>query len=95
MTDSITKLISLGLGVLALTKDKAEQIVEQLVEQGEITKEEGKGLVHELIKRGEKSEVEIKKRIEKTMKDMLEKLDVPTRKEVDKLKAEIRKLKKK
>lgn len=94
MKDLLNTILSLGLGTLAMTKEKAEEIVDELIKQGNIGREEGTNLVSELIKKGEKSEAEIKMRIEKILHDMLAKIDVPTRKEITELRTEIDQLKK-
>lgn len=94
MKEVLKTMLNLGLGTLVMTKEKAEQLVAELIKQGDISKDEGMSLVGELIEKGKKSEVEIKSKIEKTLQDMLSKLDIPTRKEISDLKAEINRLKK-
>lgn len=51
MKDLLNTMLSLGLGTLAMTKEKAEEIVDELIKQGNIGKEEGTNLVNELIKK--------------------------------------------
>lgn len=94
MKEILRTMLNLGLGTLVMTKEKAEQLVAELIKQGDISKDEGMSLVGELIEKGKKSEVEIKLEIEKTLQGMLSKLDIPTRKEISDLKAEINRLKK-
>lgn len=94
MKEALRTLLNFGLGTLVITKEKVEQLVAELIKQGDISKDEGTSLVGELIEKGKKSEVEIKLKIEQTLQDMLLKLDVPTRKEISDLKTEINRLKK-
>ena len=95
MQGFLEKAVSLGLGALVTTKNKVKETVDELVKKGEIGQEEGKKLVGELIKRGEKSKKEIEAQIGKIVKIAIEKLDIPTRKELNAIKSEIEKLKKK
>ncbi|MCK4947180.1 MAG: hypothetical protein KAQ99_09900 [Candidatus Aureabacteria bacterium] len=88
-------LVNLGLGALVITKEKAEEVVNELVKKGEVGQEEGKELISKLIEKGEKSKKEIEDRIEKTVKDVVGKLDISTKKEIEELKFEIEELKKK
>lgn len=91
----VKSLLNLGLGVLAMTKEKAEEVVNELVKKGEVGQEEGKELISELIEKGEKSKKEIENQIEKMVKNAVEKLDISTKKEIEELKSEIEELKKK
>ena len=91
----LKSLLNLGLGALVMTKEKAEQVVSELVKKGEVGQEEGKELTNELIEKGEKSKKEIEAQIEKMVKSVVEKLDISTKKEIEELKSEIEELKKK
>lgn len=88
-------LVNLGLGALVITKEKAEEVVNELVKKGEVGQEEGKELISKLIEKGEKSKKEIENQIEKTVRNVVEKLDISTKKEIEELKSEIEELKKK
>ncbi len=95
MQDILKKALSLGLGALLVSKDKIEDVVNELVKKGELGQEEGKNLVNELIEKGEESVNEVEVKIEKIVKGIMEKLNLPTRKELDELKSEIEQLKEK
>ena len=88
-------LVNLGLGVMVMTKEKAEEVVNELVKKGEVGQDEGKELIHELIEKGEKSKKEVEDQIEKMVKDVVEKLDISAKKEIEELKSEIEELKEK
>jgi len=95
MQDLLKKALSLGFGALLVSKDKVEDVVNELVKKGELGQEEGKNLINELIEKGEASMSEMEVKIEKIVKGVMEKLNLPTRKELDELKAEIEQLKEK
>jgi len=95
MQDFLKKVFNLGLGVFAVTKEKVEEIVKELVKKGEVSQEEGKKLVNELLEKGEKSRKELEAQIEKIVKGIIERLDLATRKELNELKSEIEQLKEK
>ena len=48
LTESIRKLILAGIGAAAVTKEKAEAVLQELVKRGELTVEQGKVLNEEL-----------------------------------------------
>jgi len=95
MKDVLKNVVSLGLGALYVTKDKVEAVVGELVKKGEFGKEDAKQLIDELIAKGEKNRKDIEKYIEDTIKNIIEKLDIPTRKELNEIKIQLEELKKK
>jgi len=95
MSDLVKKTILIGLGILSLTREKAEKLAKDLVKRGELTKTEEAKFVKDLMEKAEKSRTEAEKRIEKIVEKTLKKLNIPTRKELDALKAKIDKLAKK
>ena len=95
MSDLIKKTILAGLGALSFSREKAEKLAKDLVKRGELAKTEEAKFVKDLMNRAEKSRVDIEKRIEKIVKEILVKLDIPTRKELEALKAKVNKLSKK
>ena len=65
--DGLKKLVLMGIGAAALTAEKSQQIVDELVKRGEITVEQGKELNQALKRNVKKSfddiaaEAEVKK----------------------------------
>jgi polyhydroxyalkanoate synthesis regulator phasin len=49
MSELLRKMGLIGIGVLAITEEKIEQAVNELIEKGEMNREEGKSLVQELL----------------------------------------------
>ncbi len=92
MPELIKKAILASLGVLSLTREKAKKLAEDLVKRGELAKTEESEFVKDLITQVEKSKVEVEKKIEKIVEKTLKKLNIPTRKELDTLKAKVDKL---
>lgn len=56
--DNVKKLLLAGIGAVAVTAEKSKDVLEELVEKGELTVEQGKALNEEL-----------KHNIKKTVKD--------------------------
>ena len=48
ITDGLKKLLLAGVGAVALTTEKAGELLHEMVEKGEITVEQGKALNQEL-----------------------------------------------
>ena len=96
--DGLKKIILMGIGAAAMTAEKSQQIVDELVKKGELTVEQGKELNQELKRNVKKSiddaaaaakekEAEAEKKaegLEKQISDM-------SAEELEKLKEAIRK----
>ena len=89
MKEFFTQLINLGLGAAAITRDAAQKLVNELIEKGEMTRKEGDEFIDKLAKRGQEAKKEFENKVEKVIQDILKKLKVPTRKEIDKIKQKL------
>jgi polyhydroxyalkanoate synthesis regulator phasin len=94
MKDILGKMMSLELGLLTVTRDRVKGVVDELIKVGDVSQDEGKKFMDDLIARGEKDKKELKAQLEVMVRDYLKSLDVPTRSEINELKAEITQLRK-
>jgi len=76
MTNSFEKSINLGLGLLMYSREKVEELVEDLVNKGEVSKKDARQFAGELIKRGEEQREELKKLIQSEVTKALEHVNV-------------------
>ncbi|MCL6629032.1 MAG: hypothetical protein K6U00_05470 [Armatimonadetes bacterium] len=76
MLDSVKRLLYFGIGAAALSADKARDLIDDLVKQGEMTAEEGKKIYEELISRGERERSELDNRIRGQVLQMLKDIGV-------------------
>ncbi len=95
MSDLITKTILTGLGLVSLTKEKAEELVKDLIKEGKVSESEGSKFVKKLLEKAEDSKKTIEKQMEKIVYDVLKKLNVPSRKDIIRLNSKIEELNKK
>jgi polyhydroxyalkanoate synthesis regulator phasin len=95
MLEISRKLLLAGIGAAALTKEKIEGIVRELIKQGEISKEEGIKLVKEVLQKGEEIQKILEAKIDVGINKAIEKLNIPTRKETQELRGKLEKLIKK
>ncbi len=92
MFDLLKKATLMGIGITSMTKDKIEGLAKEIVAEGKLSEEEGKKLVEDMLKQADEARNELESRVEKLVKSHLEKLDIQSRAEVEKLKARIKKL---
>jgi len=94
MIDLFKKTMVSGAGLALMAKDEAENMARDWARQSKMTEEEGKKFIEEiLIKYGETQD-KLEERVGKSVKEFLKKVDVVTGEEFNKLKKEIRELKK-
>ena len=95
MTDLVEKIILSGLGVLTITRKKAEEIAQELIKEGEISDSDEAKFVKDLMEKAKSSKTEIEEKIEKVVEKTLMKMNIPTRKELTQIEKKIDKLLKK
>ncbi len=89
MIDLLKKTILIGIGLASLTKEKMEELTDELVKKGEMSEKEGRELVDDLLNRSKEARKELDSRIEKIVADALDRFNVPNRKEIAELRQRI------
>ena len=95
MFDLIKKTMLIGIGLAAMTKEKAEELAKELIEKGELSEKEGKELVDEMLKKSEQAGKDLETKIEGVVQKALGKMDLASKKDVSQLAAKIERLEKK
>lgn len=95
MFDLFKKTVLMGLGAVTITKEKAEQIVDELVKKGELAKDERSKAIKDLLKKAEEQEKLLIDKVSAEVNKAIVKLGVPTKKDLERLEKKIDELKKK
>ncbi len=94
MQDWMKRMMLFGVGLAALTREKTEEFVKELVKKGELSEKEGRELVRELMEKSKKVTRDLEAKTEEMVAATLQRLNIPTRKELDELKERVAKLEK-
>ncbi len=94
MIESLRKLGLLGIGAIAITEEKVKQVVNELVEKGEMNAEEGKTLVHELLAEKKKQMQDFDEKISKDVQNAIGKSKIASKDDVSRLEDKITELEK-
>jgi polyhydroxyalkanoate synthesis regulator phasin len=94
MESLLGKFLLSGLGVLVLTEEKIEKLIEELSKKGEITPGESKELLTEIIEKGEEKKKEIEGKIREKVENILSQMNVATKNDIQKLEKRIETLEK-
>jgi len=93
--ESLRRVLLASVGVVALTIEEIGELVDKLVERGEIAEQEGKKLVIEIKEKRKKKTDEAEDMASSRMREMMDKMDVPTKSDIEDLSAKITTLSKK
>ncbi len=92
MKESVRKIGLIGAGLWAMTEDKINELVKDLVDKGDISKEEGKKAIQELIDESKKQTVDLEKKVSEKIQDAMSKKDIFTGKDMNDLESRIKDL---
>jgi len=83
-----------GMGLLSMTHEKAQKIVDELIRRGEVEKDEAKDWVDRLVQRGDEERQSLRKLIHDEVKSALDELGLVTKQDFQDLSARIDTLRK-
>lgn len=89
MRESVRKLGLIGAGLWAITEDKVNDLVKELVDKGDISKEEGKKAVQDMLEERKKQKLDLEKKISEKIQESISKTDIFTKKDMNELESRI------
>lgn len=85
----VRRVLMAGVGAVALAQEEAEDFVNNLVERGEIAEKDGRKLVNELVEKrrskAEESAENLSSEMDKRMENLLKRMNIPTKADIDEL----------
>jgi len=85
MLELLRKAALAGLGIVTLKEEKVKEMINELIQQGELSKEEGNRFIKELRERVEKNRTELEKKIGDILRRSLDKMNLATKEELARL----------
>lgn len=95
MLDAVRRILLAGMGAVALTQEEIEKFVNRLVERGEIAEKDGKKLVQDVMERRKRQAKKAEEELDKRVEEILGRLNVPSKADIEALSAKITALTKK
>ncbi len=103
LNEILRRLMLAGIGAVALTRDEVENFINRLVERGELAQKDGEKLMNEVKERFRQqrpqAEAEaqtqvnnIGEQLENSLEQFLNRLNVPSKRDIDELSAKIAQL---
>lgn len=79
----LKEMIYASLGLATITREKAEEVISELVKKGEMTQEEGKDALGTLMKKAKEENEKLKQKIKEQVDSAVTSLDIVKRTEFD------------
>jgi poly(hydroxyalkanoate) granule-associated protein len=95
LLEAVRKVLLASIGAVALAQEEIEDFVNRLVERGEIAEKDGRKLVIDIRERRKKTTEKAEDTLDQRVQDLLGRLNVPTKADMDALSAKITVLTKK
>jgi poly(hydroxyalkanoate) granule-associated protein len=95
LVEGLRKLLLASIGVVAMTRDETEAFVNKLVERGELAQKDAEKLMKEVqarFREGRPQTQKVGERVEQGMEDFLNRLNIPSKRDIDELSAKIAQL---
>lgn len=94
MLDFIRKMTMAGAGLAIMTTEKIQEFADELVKKGEITEKEAKEAVNEYVEKSKQAKKDLEGKMEQWVTGFLNRMNIPTRKELDEIKERLARLEK-
>ncbi len=95
LLDAARKVLLASIGAIALAQDEVEDFVNKLIERGQIAEKDGRKLMQEVMERRRKTTKAAEENLDKRVEELLARMIVPTKADLDALSAKITTLTKK
>ena len=94
MFDYIRKMTLAGAGLAILTTEKIQEVMSDLVKKGAMTEKEARETVEEYVEKSKQVKKELENKMEQWVIRFLNRMNIPTRKEIDEIKERLSRLEK-
>jgi poly(hydroxyalkanoate) granule-associated protein len=90
--EGVRKVLLAGVGALSLAQEEIEDFVHKLIERGEIAEKDGRTLIEDIREKRKKQAQKAQKEFDKRIEELLVRLNIPTKADLDELKTKIAEL---
>lgn len=84
-TEMLHKILLASIGAVALAQEEIEDFVNKLVERGELAEKDGRKLVRDVMDRRKKDAEKAEDQLTRRVEDILGRMNVPTKSDIDSL----------
>jgi len=95
LAEMVHGVLLAGIGAVALTREELEQFVQKLIDRGQIAEADGKKVVKDVMAKRKKATSKAGSHLDKRIEEVLSRMNIPTKDEIEALSAKITTLTKK
>ncbi len=95
LVEAVRKVLLAGIGAVVLAQEEAEDLVNKLVERGQIAEQDGRKILKDVMERRKKTTEKAEDALDKRVEELLDRMNVPTKTDLEALSAKITALTKK
>jgi poly(hydroxyalkanoate) granule-associated protein len=95
MAEMVRKMVLATIGAAAIAQEEIEALINRLIERGEIAEKDGKTILHEMMDKRKSKTMKLEDDINKNITDVLERMNIPSKADVEALSTKITALSKK
>ncbi len=85
----VRRVLMAGVGAVALAQEEVEEFVKKLVDRGEIAEKDGRKLVDDIMEKRKNRAQKAEDALEKRIEGLLDRMNVPTKSDIDELSKKI------
>jgi len=86
----LKELLYTGIGATVLAKEKVEEELKKLQENGKIKTDDAKSFIESIEAKGKEEDEKIKEQLKNTLQEIVDELGLATKKDIEKLKQELK-----
>ena len=91
----LKQMLYAGIGLAAITKEKAEEVISELIKKGEMSSEEGKDLLNALMVRIQEESDRLKDKVNQQVEQAISSMNLVRKSDLDEVLQRLEKLEKK
>ncbi len=85
MSDMIKKMIFTGIGLAAVSKEKIEESIKEMIAKGNLTEQEGRKFVDEMSGYSEKARSELEKQVNGYVEKAIDRMGLVRKRDLDEI----------
>jgi polyhydroxyalkanoate synthesis regulator phasin len=89
LKDQLERSLLLGMGLISITRERANALAEDLMKQGEVARDEVKEVTDRLVERGKEERQAVQEMIEDEVETTLKEMRLATQQDLHKLQARV------
>ncbi len=92
LKEQLERSVLLGIGLLSITREKAQSFTEEMVKQGQVARNEMKSFTDQLVERGKEERQALRKMVQEEVDVSLQDMRLATQSDVEALRERVEKL---